>query len=221
MRGARRRGRVGVRDALLVAALATERLLELLHSRRNLARAGAAGAGEPAAPRSYPLMVVLHLALFTLPLARRWRRPRPPAVGRFAAAGVRAAATGLRVWSIASLGTAWNVEARVPVDLVPIRRGPYRYCRHPNYVAVAAEFLALPAYLGAAREALWLSLLDGAVLWARIRGEERRLGANPAYRSAFADTPRFIPRRGPRRAPAPPPPPPPTIAARAGWPGPG
>ncbi|HVA21749.1 MAG TPA: isoprenylcysteine carboxylmethyltransferase family protein [Candidatus Micrarchaeia archaeon] len=194
-----RRRRVGGCDAAVVAALAAQRALELRHSGRNLARPGAPGRAARAAPRSYPLMVATHLALFVVPLVRRWHRPRPPAPVRGSAACLLAAATLLRLWSIRSLGPAWNAEARVPPELVPVRRGPYRHCRHPNYVAVAAEFCALPLFLGAAPEAVLLSAADGAVLWARVRGEERRLLQIPAYREAFADVPRFLPRVLPHR----------------------
>jgi len=187
------RPQVGARDAAVVLALGALRGWELGRSRRNLARS-AAGAAPPAAPRSYPLMVTVHLALFTVPLVRRWHRPSPPVPLRLGSLAVLGAATALRAWSIASLGSAWNVEARVPPALVPVQRGPYRFCRHPNYLAVTAEFLALPAFLGAAREAAWLSAGNLLVLWPRVRGEERRLLMIPAYRTAFATTPRFIPR---------------------------
>ncbi len=196
---------IGPRDAALVAALAIQRGLELLRSRRLAVRRAGAGSGAPAAPRSYPVMVAVHLALFIWPIRSRWRRPRPPLSVRVASAALLLAATGLRLWAIRALGPSWDVQARVPPDLVPVRLGPYRHVRHPNYLAVAAEFVALPAFLGAYRAALVLSAADAAVLAPRIRGEERLLDANSAYRAAFLGVPRFIPTLG-RRTPAAPPP---------------
>ena len=76
--------------------------------------------------------------------------------------------------------------------------GPYRYVRHPNYVAVALEFLCLPIAVGAVPEAVALSAMNAAVLVPRIRAEERLLDAIPGYREAFQGVPRFIPRRGRR-----------------------
>ena len=181
--------RIGGGHLALCAALGAERLAELRRSR------GRHRGWPAAAPRTYPLMVGLHLVLFTWPLARRWHRPAPPTAVRAAAGGALLGATALRLWAIRSLGPGWDARARVPPSLDPVRTGPYRFVRHPNYVAVALEMAALPAACGAYREALWLSLGNAAVLWPRIRGEEALLLAQPAYRAAFADVPRFLPRR--------------------------
>jgi len=72
--------------------------------------------------------------------------------------------------------------------------GPYRWIRHPNYVAVGLEFLCLPLTVGAVPEAVLLSLANAAVLVPRIRAEERLLDRVPGYREAFRGVPRFIPR---------------------------
>ena len=171
----------------LLAAVAIQRVVELAISRSH-------EVGRPArraASGSYPVMVAAHVGLLTLPLLEvrsdRGRRPR----ARWAV--VLAAATALRVWSIASLGRDWNVRAAVPSDLRPVVRGPYAYIRHPNYLAVILEFAAIPLIAGARRSALLLSALNAAVLFDRIREEERLLNASPAYRNAFAGRPRFIP----------------------------
>lgn len=148
--------------------------------------------GSRAAARTYPLMVAAHAGLCTLPLveaAVRRRRPRAPALW----VGVLAAATALRWWSIASLGPSWNVRAVVPDDLRPVSRGPYRFVRHPNYLAVALEFAALPLAGGAVWSAVGLSLLDALVLFDRIREEERLLMAVPGYEEAFRGKARLIP----------------------------
>jgi methyltransferase len=172
----------------LVAAVGVQRLRELALSRRN--ERGV--RGSRAATRTYPLMVAAHVGLCALPLveaAVRRRPPRAPAVW----VGVLAAATGLRWWSIRTLGASWNVRAVVPDDLRPVTAGPYRFVRHPNYLAVALEFLALPLAGGATWSALGLSLLDAAVLVDRIREEERLLDAVPGYRTAFRGRARLIP----------------------------
>jgi methyltransferase len=164
------------------------RLGELMLSRRRAAR-----GGRQAAARSYPAMVALHVALFGAPLAERAlarRRARAPLPW----VGVLAGATALRWWCIGTLGEAWNVRAVVPPGLRPVTAGPYRFVRHPNYVAVALEFLALPMAGGAWVSALTLSALNGLVLWHRIREEERLLAAVPGYEEAFRDKARFVPR---------------------------
>jgi methyltransferase len=75
-----------------------------------------------------------------------------------------------------------------------VTAGPYRYVRHPNYVAVIAEFVAVPLVAGAWLSAALLSTLNAVVLADRIAAEERLLDASPAYRRAFAGRARFVPR---------------------------
>jgi len=172
----------------LVAAVGALRLRELARSRRN--ERGL--RGPRAAARTYPLMVAAHVGLCTLPLveaAVRRRRPRAPALWL----GMLGAATALRWWSVATLGASWNVRAVVPADLRPVTAGPYRFVRHPNYVAVALEFAALPLAGGATWSALGLSLLDAVVLADRIRAEERLLAAVPGYEEAFRGRARLVP----------------------------
>jgi methyltransferase len=74
-----------------------------------------------------------------------------------------------------------------------VASGPYRWIRHPNYLAVILEFAALPMGAGAWRSAAGLSLLNGAVLQDRIRAEEALLAEVPGYEELFATKSRFIP----------------------------
>ena len=171
----------------LLAAVGVERLRELAVSRareRSL-------SGERAAASSYPLMVAAHVGLVTLPLLEASMRGRRSP--RWGWAAVLLGATGLRVWSIHSLGPSWNVRAVVPRDLRPVDSGPYRHIRHPNYLAVILEFVAVPMVAGAWTSAILLSALNAVVLSHRIREEERLLDASPAYREAFAKRARFVP----------------------------
>lgn len=172
----------------LVGLIGAQRLRELDLSRRN----SRALRGRQAAAGSYPLMVAAHVGLCVLPLvevAALRRRPWLP----LAWAGLLGAATALRWWSIRTLGASWNVRAVVPEDLRPVTSGPYRFVRHPNYLAVAVEFLALPLAGGALWSAVGLSLLNAGVLWDRIRSEERLLAQVPGYEEAFDGRARFIP----------------------------
>ncbi|TMC39620.1 MAG: DUF1295 domain-containing protein [Chloroflexi bacterium] len=173
---------------LLLAAVGAERVRELSVSRAH----ERATVGAPAAPATYPLMVAAHMGLLTLPLLEiAGRRQRPPRWGWIA---VLAGATALRLWSIRSLGGAWNVHAVVPRDVRPVETGPYRYIRHPNYLAVILEFAAIPLIAGARLSAVVLSALNAVVLYDRIRAEEALLNESPAYREAFARRARFLPR---------------------------
>jgi len=172
----------------VVAAVGAQRLRELALSRRN--ERGVRGAR--AAARTYPLMVAAHVGLCTLPLVEvsvRRRRARVPALWL----GVLGAATALRWWSIGTLGASWNVRAVVPAGLRPVADGPYRFLRHPNYLAVALEFAALPLAGGATWSAAALSVLNAVVLADRIRDEERLLAAVPGYEEAFRGRARLLP----------------------------
>lgn len=174
----------------VLSLVAVQRLRELSISRRNTIRSG----GPPSAPGTYPLIVAAHVALLVLPpLEMRLGGRRPNRSSSLGWLGLLAAATGLRWWSIRSLGTSWNVRAQVPADLKPVTRGPYRYLRHPNYLALLAEFVALPMAGGAWMSAVGLSLLNGVALVVRIRAEEAQLDRSAAYREAFRGRARLIP----------------------------
>ncbi|HKF76173.1 MAG TPA: isoprenylcysteine carboxylmethyltransferase family protein [Candidatus Dormibacteraeota bacterium] len=195
----RRRGRAGAAERAewrwppswylgLAAAVGVQRMRELGLSRRH--ERGLRGAR--AAARTYPLMVATHVALLVLPgveAAARQRRPRLPGLW----VGLVAASTALRWWSIRTLGPSWNVRGVVPDGLRPVARGPYRLVRHPNYLAVAVEFLALPLAAGAVWSAVGLSLVNALVLVDRIRAEERLLARVPGYEEAFEGRARLIP----------------------------
>jgi methyltransferase len=171
-----------------------QRLVELRISARNRRSVGRA---DQSAPKTYPLMVAAHVALFAVSAWPRPARRVPRAVEMAALVGLGASAF-VRMWVIRTLRSDWNVTAHVRPDIRIETTGPYRYIRHPNYVAVALEFACLPTAVGAAPEAMALSLLNAAVLVPRIRAEERLLDAIPAYRESFSGVPRFFPRLGRR-----------------------
>ena len=97
----------------------------------------------------------------------------------------------LRWWAVASLGDRWNVRVIVVPGDAPLKRGPYRWVRHPNYIAVIAEMLFVPLAGGAWVTAIVFSALNALLLRVRIRDEESALGAD--YHREFGKVPRFIP----------------------------
>lgn len=171
----------------VLALVAAERAVELFVSRRNARLALLRGAVEHGADH-FRWMALLHAAFLpACALEAAWRggalHPGPLLVVL--------GAQGLRFWVVASLGSAWNVRILVLPGGQPVRRGPYRYVRHPNYVAVVLEMLFLPLAGGAFVCAALFSALNALVLRVRIRDEERALGDE--YQRAFAQVPRFIP----------------------------
>jgi methyltransferase len=176
---------------VFLALFAVERIAELLLSRRNAQIAHERGAVEAGAGH-FRWMAAVH-ALFLPACAAEvlaLHRPFPGAFG-WACAAAALAAQGLRWWAIASLGWHWNVRVIVVPGEAPVRRGPYRLLRHPNYVAVAVEMACVPLAHGAYATAILFSLLDVLLLRVRIRVEEEALG--PGWRAAFAGVPRFFP----------------------------
>ncbi|MEV6017027.1 MULTISPECIES: isoprenylcysteine carboxyl methyltransferase family protein [unclassified Streptomyces] len=172
---------------LLVAAVAAERVGELAVARRNERWSRARGAIE-AGRGHYPAMVALHTALLLgcVAEARLADRPFLPALG-WTMMAVLLGAQALRWWCIGTLGFRWNTRVIVVPGLPLVARGPYRFLRHPNYVAVVAEGLALPLVHTAWVTAVLFTLADAALLTVRIRCENRALaGVTPAYESVPA-----------------------------------
>jgi methyltransferase len=82
---------------------------------------------------------------------------------------------GLRWWCIAVLGRQWNTRVIVVPGLRLVAGGPYRWMRHPNYVAVVAEGIALPLVHTAWVTAVVFTVLNIPLLAVRIRAEEAAL----------------------------------------------
>ena len=183
-----------------LAALGLERHFERRLSRRNAAWAFARG-GVEAGRRHFRAMQLLHagfLAACALEVVAL-RRPFDPAVG-FPMLALALAAQALRYWSIASLGRHWNVRVIVVPGAPAVVRGPYRFLRHPNYVAVALELFAVPLVHGAWLTALLFSAANGWLLAVRIRCEERALAEHCDYEARLGGARRFVPRRAAAQA---------------------
>jgi methyltransferase len=160
----------------LVLAVLAERAVELLVSSRNARRLRSQGAVE-AGRGHYPAMVAFHAALLLACVAEPALLPGPwPAPAALSAGAAVLLAQGLRWWAVATLGGRWTTRVLVLPGAPPVRSGPYRWLRHPNYLAVAVEVLALPLATGAWRTALVATALDAVLLRVRIRAEERALG---------------------------------------------
>jgi methyltransferase len=178
---------------VLVGAAVAAALLERVVSLRHEARLRRAGAPE-VAPRIFRLMVPVYaLAIPAAAAEHLWLGRRPPAVVALAMTLLFVAAKILKVWAIVHLGGAWTMRVFVPLDLKVATGGPYRFIRHPNYVAVTAEMLALPLAGGAWITAVVSLALFLPLLAARVRTEERALLARSEYAAAMADRRRFLP----------------------------
>ena len=154
---------------ILLGFVTLQRGAELILAGRNTRRLLAKGAIE-AARAHYPLIVGLHaawlLGLWFLAFEAQLR-----VAWLFAFVLLQL----LRIWVMASLGGRWTTRIIVTQGAERVRRGPYRFLAHPNYVVVAGEIAVLPLVFGLPWYALAFSLANAAVLMIRIRAENAAL----------------------------------------------
>jgi methyltransferase len=160
---------------VLVLAVGLERLAELVVSRRNAAWSIRRG-GREFGTGHYRAMVVLHTTLLVACLVEVLLAGRPfvPALG-WPMLAVVIASQGLRWWCITTLGPQWNTRVIVVPGMGRVAAGPYRWLRHPNYVAVVAEGIALPLVHTAWITALGFTVVNAALLRVRIATENAAL----------------------------------------------
>jgi methyltransferase len=164
----------------ILAAVTAQRAGELVLSHYNTRRLMARGAIE-AAPRHYPLMVVVHAAW----LISLWVFGHDCPINILALI-VYLALQGLRLWVMRTLGPRWTTRIIVLPGERLVSAGPYRFLPHPNYAVVAGEIAVLPFALGLPLVALIFSILNSAVLAIRIRAENRALDASAAMAARAA-----------------------------------
>ena len=158
---------------ILIAAVAAERIAELVVSQRNLSWSQRRGGVEFGAGH-YPAMVVLHTGLLAGCLLEAAHREFLPGLG-WPMLALVIAAQALRWWCIATLGPQWNTRVVVVPNAGRVTRGPYRLFSHPNYVAVVAEGIALPLVHSAWITALVFTAANAVLLWVRISVENKAL----------------------------------------------
>ncbi len=178
--------------ALLLAVVAAQRLGELRLSRRHLQRSG--GGKAAGGTGAWASMIAVHVLLIVLPAAEvGWRGHGAPPLLFWSALTLFGVAELLRYAALHALGSAWNARAVVASDLRVVRHGPYRFVRHPNYLAVLLEFTAIPLAGGAWFSWLLLNLLHAPILAARMRAEDELLLSVPGYREAMANKGALLP----------------------------
>jgi methyltransferase len=178
---------------VLLTAVGAGRLVEMRLSRRHQRSLAAQGANVLPEP-VFGAMVALHTGVLIAAAVEVLALHRPFELALAVPALVLVAlSNALRWWVISALGVHWNVRVVPSSGLGVVTSGPYRWVRHPNYVAVFVELGALPLVHGAYLTAVAGSLLHLLVLRRRISLEESVLMADEGYRRAFAGKPRFLP----------------------------
>jgi methyltransferase len=156
--------------AVMLGLVVGQRLGELVIANRNTKRLIARGGREVGA-KHYPLFILLHaswlasLAIF-VPFDR-W--PYMPLIVVYLLLQLG------RVWVITSLGPYWTTRI-ITLDEAPtVKRGPYRFIKHPNYLVVGMEIAVLPLAFRAWWIAGVFSVLNALLIGYRISVEERAL----------------------------------------------
>jgi methyltransferase len=178
---------------LLVVLVALGRVVELRIAGRNL-RALLARGGVEVAPGHYRWMVLQHAAFLVCCPLEVWLLGRPflPGLG-IPMLVLVILATALRYWVITTLDGRWTTRIVVLPGSSPVTGGPYKFLRHPNYLAVITEILALPLVHTAWITAIVFSALNALILRVRIRAEEEALSRMSDYGTVFASRSRLMP----------------------------
>jgi len=153
-----------------ISVLITQRLFELFIAKKNeewLRERGAVEYGQ----RHYPMIILLHSA-FILSLIVEFEWKNTAAMSYFFLA-LFFLLIMTKAWVISSLGKYWNTKIfRVPGSL-SIRKGPYRFVKHPNYIIVVLEIAIIPLVFNLYFTAIVFSILNGLMLSVRIKEENR------------------------------------------------
>lgn len=176
----------------MITILLLQRGIELMISRRNVHKLLSQG-GVEFGKRHYPVIVALHILWFIgihveailrgTELSAWW----PYALLAFILAQV------LRFMAMITLGRRWTTRVVVVPGEQRISKGIYRRLRHPNYIAVAIELVAVPLMFGAVVTAVVSTILNAAILLlVRIPTEEQALrwAQDEMFRSNHPTSPR-------------------------------
>lgn len=161
---------------LILGAVALQRVYEMDVSRRHTEQLLARG-GRLEAQDGYAAIVAVHVFWFSAFAAEGawavWAQ-----VGWWTAPllALFAAGQALRFWTRRTLGTRWTTRVVVLPGKPLVDRGPFRWMRHPNYVGVRLELLALPLAFGLWTTAIAVTLLNAWALQVRIAREDAALG---------------------------------------------
>ncbi|MEW9501018.1 isoprenylcysteine carboxyl methyltransferase family protein [Jeotgalibacillus marinus] len=168
----------------IIAMVCVQRLIELWIAKRNekwMLDKGAVEAGSS----HYPFMIALHASFFLSLLVEVILFDRAISPSWQSLITLFLLTQAARIWCLLSLGRFWNTKILVLPRAEVVKKGPYKFIRHPNYLIVTMEILLLPLLFQAYFTAIVFSLLNVAMLSVRIPEEEKALMKVTNYNEIF------------------------------------
>ena len=155
---------------IFISFLILQRLSELLIAKRNekwLLQQGAVQYGQG----HYPFMVAMH-TFFIISLILEYILRGDSQISWLFFVLFMVVLV-FKFWALSSLGKYWNTKIyRIP-GVSPVKSGPYKYLKHPNYIEVVCEIAIIPLVFHLYYTAILFALLNVAMLTVRIKEENR------------------------------------------------
>jgi len=148
------------------------RIGELILSRRNqiwLLQQGAIEYGQ----KHYPYIVALHV-LFIVSLIIEYSTKQTASFSLFFLI-LYFLLLSFKAWVITSLGKFWNTKIYHISGFPLIKKGVYKYVKHPNYLVVIAEIAIIPLVFHLYYSAIAFTVLNAIMLSVRIKEENKVL----------------------------------------------
>lgn len=155
--------------------LIVQRISELFLAKRNEAATRKLGAVEYDR-EGYKYIVLLHTGFIICLLAEKLLLDRQLNSFSLLLFIIFVLTQILRYWALSSLGIYWNTRILVVPNLNLVKKGPYKYIKHPNYLAVITEIAVIPLIFSCYLTAIVFTILNLVTLRRRIRIEEKALG---------------------------------------------
>ena len=159
---------------IFIFFLAIQRILELRLAKKNEKIVREEGAVEYD-NEGYKYIVYMHICFFISLLLEKYLLSRGFNTLSLLFFIIFIITQLLRYWAITSLGKYWNTKILVVPNAELVERGPYKYLRHPNYIAVITEIAVIPLIFSCYITCIIFSILNFLTLLRRIRIEEGAL----------------------------------------------
>ncbi len=159
---------------IIVGLVIIQRLVELVIAKKNEKKSIAAG-GVEYDKKGYSGIVIMHIMFFISLFAEYFYFEHSLNKFWIIFLILFIAAQGLRYWAIISLGSMWNTRIIIVPGSKLVKSGPYKYFRHPNYMAVITELAVLPLMFSCFVTAIVISAVNLLLLKRRIAIEENAL----------------------------------------------